>query len=409
LPSDVRADLEPKFGADFSGVKVHTGSTAAQLSQDVGAQAFTHGSDIYFNQGKYNPESGAGKHLLAHELTHTVQQGGSESIRSKPMVQHGRSSHQIQRDVGVNQQAANKFRVEISKVTQEFVTLDHALAIQEACKKGNLILSVRETGKLSVDRIGEGAKAKPHTILEKSIKQSSMAGLDPRQIEQINAQDIKGFVGAWGKNPQKKELLGVRIDGWNKTDTLTIEHKELLTSIVVNQNGIEYVPLDKIDTLKSIPIWKTLLYTGDYDLHELYKNNRQLGEMTEEKRKALSLLNKKIGEKDVTRGGEFERGEDGALHQHNPYAMIQHGDQATYVANQYNEARENNEETATIVGAVGSESPDPLAWCDKRNWYITKNKEEHQAFRMAKKLIKPHVWTEEGQKSLRNRKRAKVI
>ena len=77
LPSDVRADLEPKFGADFSGVKIHTGSTAAQLSQDVGAQAFTHGSDIYFNQGKYNPESGSGKHLLAHELTHTVQQGAA--------------------------------------------------------------------------------------------------------------------------------------------------------------------------------------------------------------------------------------------------------------------------------------------------------------------------------------------
>jgi len=76
LQHETRSWMEDRFGADFGGVKVHTGSQAAQLSRDLNAQAFTHGSDIYFNEGKYNPSSDSGKHLLAHELTHVVQQTG---------------------------------------------------------------------------------------------------------------------------------------------------------------------------------------------------------------------------------------------------------------------------------------------------------------------------------------------
>ena len=71
-----KAEMESGFGADFSGVQIHTDGEAAQMSQDIGAQAFTHGNDIYFNKGKYDPNSKEGKHLLAHELTHTVQQTG---------------------------------------------------------------------------------------------------------------------------------------------------------------------------------------------------------------------------------------------------------------------------------------------------------------------------------------------
>jgi hypothetical protein len=73
--------MESGFGADFSGVHVHTDNNAAQMNQQLGARAFTHGSDIYFNQGEYQPATSTGDHLLAHELTHTVQQGavGKES------------------------------------------------------------------------------------------------------------------------------------------------------------------------------------------------------------------------------------------------------------------------------------------------------------------------------------------
>ncbi len=84
LNENTQSQMESGFGTDFSDVRVHTDSSAAQMSQDLGAQAFTQGSDIYFNKGKYNPGSDSGKHLLAHELTHTVQQGAS--VRPK-MIQ----------------------------------------------------------------------------------------------------------------------------------------------------------------------------------------------------------------------------------------------------------------------------------------------------------------------------------
>ncbi|MDC8005364.1 DUF4157 domain-containing protein [Aureisphaera galaxeae] len=68
--------MENRFETDFSEVNIHTGPQAIQMSRELNAQAFTVGNDIYFNKGKYNPSSTSGKHLLAHELTHTIQQGG---------------------------------------------------------------------------------------------------------------------------------------------------------------------------------------------------------------------------------------------------------------------------------------------------------------------------------------------
>ena len=75
LSDNTRVQMEASFGTDFSGVRVHTNSSAVQMNKELSAQAFTHGSDIYFNEGKYNTNSKQGVHLLAHELTHTVQQG----------------------------------------------------------------------------------------------------------------------------------------------------------------------------------------------------------------------------------------------------------------------------------------------------------------------------------------------
>nr|WP_315157169.1 DUF4157 domain-containing protein [uncultured Flavobacterium sp.] len=76
IDRNTKKEMESGFGADFSKVRIHTDNKATEMSQELGAQAFTHGNDIYFNQGKYNPESNEGKHLLAHELTHTIQQEG---------------------------------------------------------------------------------------------------------------------------------------------------------------------------------------------------------------------------------------------------------------------------------------------------------------------------------------------
>ncbi|MDW8850064.1 DUF4157 domain-containing protein [Flavobacterium sp. MMLR14_040] len=89
LSKGVKSEMESGFGTDFSQVRIHTDSNATQMSQDLGAQAFTNGNDIYFNSGKYDANSQQGKHLLAHELTHTVQQ--SSNVQKKEQTQIQRS------------------------------------------------------------------------------------------------------------------------------------------------------------------------------------------------------------------------------------------------------------------------------------------------------------------------------
>ncbi len=74
LPGEVRSFYEPRFGHDFSAVKIHTGSAAAKSAQSINALAYTTGSNIVFNNGQYAPNTDSGKRLLGHELTHVVQQ-----------------------------------------------------------------------------------------------------------------------------------------------------------------------------------------------------------------------------------------------------------------------------------------------------------------------------------------------
>ncbi len=77
IPDVHREMFESAMGRDFSSVNIHADSEADSLNKQVGARAFTTGSDIFFRQGEYNPASSGGQELLAHELTHVVQQGGA--------------------------------------------------------------------------------------------------------------------------------------------------------------------------------------------------------------------------------------------------------------------------------------------------------------------------------------------
>ena len=74
LDKDTRGLMESRLGADFSDVRVHTDAKASESAQSVQAHAYTVGSDVVFQSGKYEPESDSGKRMLAHELTHVVQQ-----------------------------------------------------------------------------------------------------------------------------------------------------------------------------------------------------------------------------------------------------------------------------------------------------------------------------------------------
>jgi hypothetical protein len=77
LDAPTRAFMEPRFGHDFSGVRVHTDKRATESARAVNALAYTVGSDLVFEQGYYAPHTAQGRRLLAHELTHTIQQSRS--------------------------------------------------------------------------------------------------------------------------------------------------------------------------------------------------------------------------------------------------------------------------------------------------------------------------------------------
>jgi peptidoglycan hydrolase-like protein with peptidoglycan-binding domain len=91
LSNSVREFFEPRFGADLSQVRVHTGSAADRLAARVGARAFTYHQDVVFRSGEFRPHAGQDRRLLAHELAHTVQQKPGSS-RSTPQRSAGGDS-----------------------------------------------------------------------------------------------------------------------------------------------------------------------------------------------------------------------------------------------------------------------------------------------------------------------------
>jgi len=108
--------MESRFGQDFAQVRIHTGPSAGASAQAVQAQAWTLGNNVVFAPGKYDPASREGKRLLAHELTHTIQQqyaGGHRNLARMPGISSAHS-HCIQRDPAADEAAR------IAKLVQEY-------------------------------------------------------------------------------------------------------------------------------------------------------------------------------------------------------------------------------------------------------------------------------------------------
>lgn len=125
--------MSSRFGHDFNGVRIHNDTKASQLSQKINAKAFTVGNDIFFNSGQYTPNSNSGKQLLAHELTHVVQQGGGlDSQRSTP-------NSQVRGPI--IQRALNK---ELTKIEEllSYGFLDWAIRDKEAIEALDILMSL---------------------------------------------------------------------------------------------------------------------------------------------------------------------------------------------------------------------------------------------------------------------------
>jgi hypothetical protein len=145
LPADEQTFFEARMGYDFSNVRVHTDTNAVQTSQALSARAFTVGHDIAFNQGAYQPGTDAGRRLLAHELTHVVQQGAA-GVQRKPRLGRSQQSQVLRHLQALQQQPdfnRSLYRREIAEF-QRTHSAEQLVARQEQILAGRESADIRE-------------------------------------------------------------------------------------------------------------------------------------------------------------------------------------------------------------------------------------------------------------------------
>jgi len=196
LDGGVRQFMEPRFGADFSSVRVHTNPQADTLNRALSARAFTTGRDIFFRSGEYRPGSASGRELIAHELTHVVQQSGETS---------GASEGTVQRLI-VNT-GGDTLPTELSKKEGWIVGSDMDLAYRE----GGYLQNVRELDALDAyGKVGTGE----NIYLEGHGSPGKLGSKEPKDVaEKLNKIIPDGYRGTIRSHSCS---AGVGVPGYDK-------------------------------------------------------------------------------------------------------------------------------------------------------------------------------------------------
>jgi len=163
LPQPTLSSMNQAFGTDFSSVRIHTGSQAQEMSRGIQAKAFTHGSDIYFNKGRYNPQSTEGKRLLGHELTHVVQQGGNirrEVIQKDDEGEKSKAESVVKQDL---KKGKTKFSTDVESDVPAINNLSEVTSVESAPGEYKLEQGLRyNLGENLSFGAGIGAKETPN-------------------------------------------------------------------------------------------------------------------------------------------------------------------------------------------------------------------------------------------------------
>lgn len=124
LDRDIRAQFEPRFGVDFSSVRIHADAQAAESARAVSANAYTVGHDVVFAAGQYAPRTSAGARLLAHELTHVVQQGEGVAASSVDSISPAHDPSEIEADRVANGMMLNTISTRSPVLSRQAVTAE---------------------------------------------------------------------------------------------------------------------------------------------------------------------------------------------------------------------------------------------------------------------------------------------
>lgn len=171
--------METGFSADFSGVRIHQGADAVAMNRDLKAQAFTHGKDIFFNSGKYEPESTRGKMLLAHELTHVVQQGAAEQKLAEGEVKQNNAKRNDpipertdKATQSLEQENAEKIKANASEVGEQSGTKSGSEALGSTAESAQK----PTTGAMAGPDIKENQSAQQETKSAEGQKKTKLKG-----------------------------------------------------------------------------------------------------------------------------------------------------------------------------------------------------------------------------------------
>jgi Domain of unknown function (DUF4157) len=228
LEDTLRQPLEQAFGADFSRVRVHTDKQADHLNRSIQARAFTTGQDVFFRQGAYQPQSRGGQELLAHELTHVLQQNGLGKVEKEESgIETKHSDFERKSKIEVNRYEFHEARVQ-RRDTKTGVSMKIAKNVFKNFVKGDPPFKPQkgEYGKLSwfagenKPYIGQKAlqadvlidvQTTVEPTLNKIIFNDTLNDWDPSGFRRKDTKQHRNFWEALGKNLEGSGLTEVFI------------------------------------------------------------------------------------------------------------------------------------------------------------------------------------------------------
>ncbi|MEP1078833.1 DUF4157 domain-containing protein [Leptolyngbya sp. PL-A3] len=217
LTEAIRKPMEQVFNADFSHVKVHTDAQADQLNQSIHARAFTTKQDIYFRQGAYQPNSRTGQEVIAHELTHVVQQSGT-------VVQQKRG-HRNLHSQSLKQQAHRK-GIELANPKKSINPLEGVVQCYDDVPS-------RRSWKWDTSMLGYKRSAELDAIDNAVKGWDDVAGSGDRLAQRQALQTILYSIGYW-RNAKAKKYTNSNSNQSRRDDKIT----ELENAVIAKQGQI---------------------------------------------------------------------------------------------------------------------------------------------------------------------------